>query len=106
MESLLLIKEQQKPKKILKNKDMPIRTCLISNKKAEKSVFLRFTVQNNNLVFDKKRPATGRGGYVFPTVKNLEKLKSPQIKKKLIYFLKIKKLEISEQEIDRQITGI
>ncbi len=82
---------------------MPIRTCLISNKKVEKSAFLRFTIQNGTLKFDDRPPAPGRGGYIFPTIKNLEKLKSQKTKGKLIHFLKVKKLRIDESEVDEQI---
>ncbi len=82
---------------------MPIRTCLISSKKAEKSVFLRFAIQDGALKFDKKKPAPGRGGYVFPTIENLEKLKSPKIKGKLIHFLKVKSVKVEESEVDEQI---
>jgi len=82
---------------------MPIRTCLISNKKVEKSAFLRFTVQNGTLQFDGKKQVPGRGGYVFPTVENLEKFKSPKIKGKLLHFLKVKSVKIDEKEVDQQI---
>jgi predicted RNA-binding protein YlxR (DUF448 family) len=82
---------------------MPIRTCLISNKKVEKSTFLRFTIQNGFLKFDGQKPRNGRGGYVLPTIENLEKIKSPKIKGKILHFLKIKNLKIEENEINEQI---
>lgn len=80
---------------------MPIRTCLVTGKKAEQSAFFRFTVQNGNLVFDSTKRNTGRGGYVIPSETALQKL--PHLQKKIAHFLKTSVLPIQPESIQLQI---
>lgn len=81
---------------------MPMRTCLITGKKAEISAFFRFTQQKGKIIFDppdKKNP--GRGGYVLKDRDALEKMK--KLSRKLSHFLKIKnKVIIEEADIQYQ----
>lgn len=79
---------------------MPLRTCLVTGKKADPSAFFRFTSQNGCLVFDQNIKKTGRGGYVQRTCDSIHKLK--RLEKKVSYFLK-QKTTISETIIDQQI---
>ena len=74
------------------------RTCLVTKTKAHPSAFLRFTIQNGQLVFDGEVKAAGRGGYVIKDVSALEKL--PKLAGKVAYFLKVKKVEITEDAIE------
>lgn len=75
------------------------RTCLVTKTKAHPGAFLRFTVQNGQLVFDTIKKAPGRGGYIVKDIKALEKL--PRLSGKIAYFLKVKKAEVCNEEIKR-----
>ncbi len=75
------------------------RTCLVTKTKAHPSALLRFTVQNCELVFDTNKKASGRGGYIVKDIKSLEKL--PKLAGKIAYFLKVKKVEVSAEEIKK-----
>lgn len=75
------------------------RTCLVTKTKAHPSALLRFTVQNESLVFDEAVKAPGRGGYIIKDKTVLEKL--PKLAGKIAYFLKVKKVEISQEEIEK-----
>lgn len=74
------------------------RTCLVTKQKASPAALFRFTVQAGQLVFDTDVKQSGRGGYVVKSLEALEKL--PNLKGKLAYFLKVKKIEIPEEEIE------
>ena len=78
---------------------MPIRTCLVTGKKAESSAFFRFTAQKGILVFDISKKNKGRGGYVEKSMNSLEKLK--KLEKKLSYFLKTS-IKIDADVIENQ----
>jgi predicted RNA-binding protein YlxR (DUF448 family) len=73
------------------------RTCLVTKQKAPVEALLRFTVQNRKLVFDGAVKASGRGGYVIKEIVAIEKL--PKLAGKVAYFLKVKKVEVSDEEI-------
>ena len=75
------------------------RTCLVTKAKAHTTALLRFTVKNGQLMFDDVVKAPGRGGYVVKDVSVLEKL--PKLAGKIAYFLKVKKVEVSANEIER-----
>ncbi len=75
------------------------RTCLVTKQKASPEALFRFTVHNGQLVFDTDTKQPGRGGYVVKSVEALEKL--PKLKSKIAYFLKVKKIEISADEIEK-----
>lgn len=66
---------------------MPIRTSLVTGKKYEQTELLRFTLQNDEIVFDEKIKNPGRGGYVENDPELIEKLKSPKLKGKVRHFL-------------------
>jgi len=78
---------------------MPVRTCLVTGEKREQHELLRFVVQDGKLVFEsdeKKLP--GRGGYVLPDLKTLEKL--PKLQKKIAHFLHTP-VHIDSAEVER-----
>jgi predicted RNA-binding protein YlxR (DUF448 family) len=75
------------------------RTCLVTKTKAHPDALLRFTVQNGGLVFDRDHKAEGRGGYVIKDKAALAKL--PKLAGKIAYFLKVKKVEVSGEEIEQ-----
>lgn len=70
--------------KMAKNKNL--RTCLVTGKKLSPSKLQRFTIKNNQLVFDQGKKEQGRGGYLIPTEENLQRLK--KLTKKINHFLK------------------
>lgn len=75
------------------------RTCLVTKQKAPVEALFRFTVQEGQLVFDTDVKQPGRGGYIIKSVEALEKLS--KLKGKVAHFLKVKKIEISEDELER-----
>lgn len=75
------------------------RTCLVTKQKGNPSAFLRFTVQTGKLVFDEGVKAPGRGGYIIKQAEALDKLK--KLSGKVAYFLKAKKVEVTDAEIER-----
>jgi predicted RNA-binding protein YlxR (DUF448 family) len=80
------------------------RTCLVTKIKAHQGAFFRFTIQAGQLVFDTVFKAAGRGGYVVKDVSALDKL--PKLAGKIAYFLKVKKVEVAAEEIERVKTLI
>lgn len=75
------------------------RTCLVSRVKAPPAALLRFTVQTGQLVFDTDHKAPGRGGYVIKSAEALDKL--PKLKGKIAHFMKVKKVELTQEEIEK-----
>jgi predicted RNA-binding protein YlxR (DUF448 family) len=75
------------------------RTCLVTKRKAHPKALFRFTVQAGVLVFDTNVKQAGRGGYVVKSVEALEKL--PKLKGKLAHFLKVKNVEVSQEELEK-----
>ena len=75
------------------------RTCLVTKTKASPAKLLRFTVVEGQLVFDEKHKAPGRGGYVLKSAEAIAKL--PKLAGKIAYFLKAKKVEVNEAELER-----
>lgn len=75
------------------------RTCLVTKQKADPKDLLRFTVIEGQLIFDGRAKAPGRGGYVIKDANAIEKL--PKMAGKIAYFLKVKKVEVSEDEIEK-----
>lgn len=79
---------------------MPIRTCLVTGKKADSSAFFRFTNSDGILIFDPlKVKNLGRGGYVFKSEEVLDQL--PKLQKKISHFLK-KSTTIQKSIIESQ----
>lgn len=74
---------------------MPIRTCMVTGQKQEKSSLLRFVVIDGKILFDRKQKFQGRGGYVVETEVNLQKLK--KLGGKICHFLKVKKVEFQKE---------
>ncbi len=87
------------PRKLRKNRNIPIRTCLVTGQKAEQSAFFRFTVRDGMLVFDDQKKYSGRGGYVIKDEKALEKLS--HLEKKLTHFLRTT-VKIDQKAIEEQ----
>jgi predicted RNA-binding protein YlxR (DUF448 family) len=79
---------------------MPLRTCLVTGKKAEQSAFFRFTIQDGKLVFDNQKKNPQRGGYICKSIEALEKLHKR--KRKISHFLKIKEFEIDTLILEEQ----
>ena len=75
------------------------RTCLITKTVAGPETLLRFTVVSGQLVFDGSVKAPGRGGYVVKDANAIDKL--GKMAGKIAYFLKVKKVEVGEEEIER-----
>lgn len=80
---------------------MPIRTCLVTGKKADSSAFFRFTIVDGVLTFDTpKIKHPGRGGYVIQSKEAIYQL--PKLQKKISHFLK-KSTTIPLSTIESQI---
>lgn len=80
------------------------RTCLVTKVKAHPDALLRFTVQKGHLIFDQQVKAEGRGGYVVKDAEVLQKLS--KLAGKIAYFLKVKKVAISDEEIKKALNRI
>lgn len=77
------------------------RTCLVTKTIADPKDLLRFTIVDGQLVFDStpSKKGVGRGGYVIAEAEAIEKL--PKLSGKIAYFLKVKRVEVSVEAIER-----
>ncbi len=74
---------------------MPIRTSIVTGKKAEQGEFYRFTVQDGVLVFDNIQKNKGRGGYVEKDPLMIKKIK--KMRGKIRYLLKVDTVDIPDE---------
>lgn len=60
----------------MKLKKIPMRKCVITKERFEKSELLRIVrTPEGNVIFDKTGKANGRGAYISKSVKTIEKAK-------------------------------
>jgi predicted RNA-binding protein YlxR (DUF448 family) len=68
------------------SKNKFLRTCLVTGKKLPADEMQRFTIIDQQIVFDEAKKNPGRGGYVLNDESVMAKL--PKLKKKIQHFMK------------------
>jgi len=64
----------------MKQRKIPLRTCVVTKEKYEKKDLIRIVKNNNNEIFvDESGKANGRGAYIKKDTEVLEKAKSSKI---------------------------
>lgn len=64
----------------MKNRKIPLRTCVVTKEKLEKKDLIRVVKNKNNEVFvDETSKANGRGAYIKKDVETVEKARKSKI---------------------------
>ena len=72
----------------MKNKKIPLRTCVVTKEKLEKKDLIRVVKNNENEVFvDLTGKANGRGAYIKKDIDVLNKARKSKILDKHIYMI-------------------